>query len=164
VESEIYDYNVESVALENGRTVAHILAAPEDEGWPQWRLSFDTVSMVLLTIEEVDAAQYENPFGGDAWMAKLNQFHRAILHDFPKIPDTLQNESRNISGGGNSTPGFTQTITFGSGQVTAALSRTDAVSGLTQQTTIVWRAGAPWWSTARMTLGPDLQVEGILLP
>jgi hypothetical protein len=159
-----YTYTVTQLLIESGRPVAKILAFPDQDGWPQWLLTMDTSAVTFTSVEEVEtSSKYLNPFGADAWMAKLEQYQGTIIHDFPRIPDSSANQSRTLSGGQSSTPGFTQTITFGPSAVTAVLSRNDPPTSLLHQSTIVWQAGAKWWSSAVMKLGSDVIVSGNLL-
>jgi hypothetical protein len=167
--SATYTYTVASLGVEAGHNVAKISVVPNDAGWSQWLLTFDTTAVALLKVEEVipsGNSVYTNPFGADAWLTKLGEFRFSLIQDFPRIPDNLVNESRVISAAGSSTPPFTQQITFvGSSSVTALLSRTDAKTGLLQQATIRWESSRPWWWTsAEVLLGSTSKVSGTLLP
>jgi hypothetical protein len=160
--SVTYTYNV-SITIENGHKFATIVVTPDLDGWSQWRLRMDAENIVLLSVDEVGVPiHYDNPFGQEAWMAKIDQYNRIIIHDFPKIPATSQNESRAIGAAG-STPGFTQTVTFGSSDVIVRLSRVDPETSLPETTDFLWRAGDPWWSSATIKLGTDTVITANLV-
>jgi len=167
-ESATYTYTVTFTGVEAGRNVAKLSVMADQEGFPQWLLTFDTAAVALLKVEEVIAggnSAYPNPFGADAWLTKLGEFTFTVIHDFPRIPDAVANETRSISAAESSTALFTQQVTFDPGTVTALLSRTDVKTGLVQQGTITWESARPWWwSSAEIRLGSEVKVTGTLLP
>jgi hypothetical protein len=162
-----YVYRVVDKKIENGRNVFKIQARPAMPGWPEWLLTFDADELTLGTVEELGAAggeiAYANPFGRDAWLAKLDQYNEMVILDFPKIPDTSTNQVRQLAAPQSSTPPFTQTVDFQGGVARAVLQRGDPASNLRHTTTIEWRPGRKWWTTASTTLGSDVVVSGQLM-
>src|SRR5262249_46227135 len=143
-----------------------IEARPATPGWPVWLLTFDADELTLGNVEEVGTASpitHANPFGRDAWLARLGQYNEMIIHDFPKLPDTNTNHLRQLAAPQTSTPPFIQTVDFQGGMAHAILQRTDPASQLKQATTIEWRPGKKWWTTARTTLGSNVLVSGQLM-
>lgn len=162
-----YLYRVVAKATENGRNVFKIQVRPATPGWPAWLLTFDADELTLGTVEELGAAggpiAYANPFGRDAWLAKLDQYDEMVIHDFPKLPDTSTSQTRQLAASRSSTPPFTQTVDFQGGVARAVLQRTDPVSQLKQATAIEWRTGRKWWTSATTTLGAGVLVSGRLM-
>jgi hypothetical protein len=158
-----YTYTVSAVTAD--RVVIEVVP---DGPLRRWRLTFDRSRTVLQTVEQLldDGAPFlhTNPFVGDAWMAELAQFHSTIIHDFPRFPDSDTNESRRVQPALSGTPAFTQTITFGADAATVVFSRTDPTDLKPHRTTVVWKQGAKWWSTAVVRLGSQVQVSGRLVP
>jgi hypothetical protein len=163
----LYSYRVVGKKNENGRNVFKVQVKPLEPGWPEWLLTFDADDLTLSSVEKVLSGavniKYSNPFGRDAWLAKLGQYNEMVIHDFPKLPNTNTNQNRQLNAGQSSTPVFTQSVQFRGNLARATLQRLDPVSGLTQTTTIEWRRGKKWWSSATTTLGSDVLVSGHLM-
>jgi len=160
-----YAYRVVAKVKENGRDVFKIQARPATPGWPEWLLTFDADELTLGTVQEVGPSgiAYTNPFGRDAWLAKVDQYNNLVIHDFPKIPDTSTNQTRQLTAPQTSTPAFIQTVDFQGGMAHAILQRTDPASQQKQATTIAWRPGKKWWTSATTTLGTGVLVSGQLM-
>ncbi len=163
----VYQYSVVEDTVENGRNVIRI-RADLDEGGSDWLLTFDKDQIVLLRVEEIvegdEDLKHHNPFTDDGWMSKLREYNLFVIHDFPKIPKSGVDETREVTPSQSGTPPFTQSVTFGQDQVTVNLTRTDPESSLEHKTTIVWDAGQKWWSSATVQLDANVEVSGVLEP
>jgi len=163
----VYRYGVLSTAVENGRNVLKVLARPDQGGFSEWLLTFDADQLTLTSVEEVipggENIKHRNPINLDAWMAKLDEYHLMMIHDFPKIPDTNTNQNRTLNPAGSSTPGFKQNVTFAANRVDVVLRRTDPASNLVHRTSMRWETGKKWWSTASINLGNNVMISANLL-
>jgi len=161
-----YTYRVLSVDPPGSTSLARIELKPDERGYPSWILTFDVNALVLQTAEEVvegaDSIKFSNPFGTDSLMARPDDFDRIVIHDFPKIPTA--NEQRTVQPlSGSGARAFLQKVTLGADSMTATFDRNDPVENVLHQTTIQWQKGKKWWSSARVTLGGEVQVSGQLL-
>jgi hypothetical protein len=147
------------------KNIVRIRVIPVGAG-SEWILSINLTNLALMQVEEVvrdrsDTIRHGNPFD-DAWMAKLQQYSFRMIHDFPNIPSS--DASRLIAPKVSGTPAFTQTATFGSGQVTVTMTRTDPASSMEHKTTIVWEEEQKWWKSAITELGGEVKISGVLEP
>lgn len=151
--------------------IAHVRATTTD-GLESWDLYFDRALDVLLRVEEVPQGPearktvHKNPFGSAPWLPNVAQYADVIIHDWPSL---VSGSATVAAPAGSSTPAFEYRSTMlvqpnGALAMHGTLWRTDPASGLQQETTIVWKAGARWWNHATTTLGGTTLVTGQLLP
>lgn len=166
-ENITYTYRVTEKTQENSRDIFRVTATPATPGWPEWRLTFDVSSNVLVKVEELlpgnQSITHTNPFGLDAWMANADEYHFLIIHDYPNLPDPMADEQRTLSAPDSHTEAFTQTVQVSGNDARIVMERTDPVTGQPHTTTMVWQKGKKWWREAAVRVGNEVKVLGVML-
>ncbi len=170
--NSVYEYLVESISADdNPRTppLADVRVTSQD-GFGDWRLTFDLDRMALVRARVLDAAgtviaAHDNPFAARSWMWCGDPLGRGLILDFPELSSAPQTTvlTPRLTG----TPAFQQQLTYGAGQprpLTARFSRTHPLSGSVTTTTIDWLEGDAWWSRATIAVDGTAVITGTRLP